>query len=71
MTSNNCFGHNNCNNPIVFTPDCCKIHSQFLLLGTIKSINYFTKLISISYFSIFANPSDANRVALFNLFNQF
>lgn len=23
MKHNDCFGHNNCNNPIVFTPDCC------------------------------------------------
>ncbi|HDR4351351.1 TPA: collagen-like repeat preface domain-containing protein [Bacillus cereus] len=71
MTSNNCFGHNHCNNPIVFTPDCCNNPQTVPItseqLG--RLITLLNSLIS-AIAAFFANPSDANRLALLNLFTQ-
>ncbi|MCU5685835.1 collagen-like repeat preface domain-containing protein [Bacillus wiedmannii] len=71
MSHNNCFGHNNCNNPIVFTPDCCNNPQTVPItseqLG--RLITLLNSLIS-AIAAFFANPSDANRLALLNLFTQ-
>ncbi|MGF2814944.1 exosporium glycoprotein BclB-related protein [Bacillus cereus] len=71
MTSNNCFGHNHCNNPIVFTPECCNNPQTVPItseqLG--RLITLLNSLIS-AIAAFFANPSDANRLALLNLFTQ-
>ncbi|HGH7183352.1 TPA: collagen-like repeat preface domain-containing protein, partial [Bacillus luti] len=70
MTHNNCFGHNNCN-PIVFTPDCCNNPQTVPIsseqLDRLKAI--LNSLIS-AVAAFFANPSDANRLVLLNLFTQ-
>ncbi|KAB2452518.1 collagen-like repeat preface domain-containing protein, partial [Bacillus sp. CH140a_4T] len=70
MSQNNCFGHNNCN-PIVFTPDCCNNPQTVPItseqLG--RLITLLNSLIS-AVAAFFANPSDANRLALLNLFTQ-
>ncbi|MEK4498773.1 exosporium glycoprotein BclB-related protein [Bacillus sp. FSL R12-0069] len=71
MSHNNCFGHNNCNNPIVFTPECCNNPQTVPItseqLG--RLITLLNSLIS-AIAAFFANPSDANRLALLNLFTQ-
>ena len=66
MTNNNCFGHNHCNNPIVF-PDCCNNPQTVPITSEQLGRLYFTKLFNSGYCSVFANPSDANRLA----FTQF
>ena len=70
MSHNNCFGHNNCN-PIVFTPECCNNPKTVPItseqLG--RLITLLNSLIS-AIAAFFANPSDANRLALLNLFTQ-
>ena len=71
MTNNNCFGHNHCNNPIVFTPDCCNNPQTVPITSEqLGRLITFTKLFNSGYCSVFANPSDANRLALLNLFTQ-
>ncbi|MDA2507168.1 collagen-like repeat preface domain-containing protein [Bacillus cereus] len=71
MTNNNCFGHNHCNNPIVFTPDCCK-NPQTVPITSEQLGRLITLLNSLiaAIAAFFANPSDANRLALLNLFTQ-
>ncbi|MBG0971303.1 exosporium glycoprotein BclB-related protein [Bacillus sp. SRB3LM] len=71
MTNNNCFGHNHCNNPIVFTPDCCN-NPQTVPITSEQLGRLITLLNSLiaAIAAFFANPSDANRLALLNLFTQ-
>lgn len=71
MSHNNCFGHNNCNNPIVFTPDCCN-NPQTVPITSEQLGRLITLLNSLiaAIAAFFANPSDANRLALLNLFTQ-
>ncbi|OQR56545.1 exosporium glycoprotein BclB-related protein [Bacillus sp. CDB3] len=70
MSNNNCFGHNNCN-PIVFTPECCN-NPQTVPITTDQLGRLITILNSLvsAIAAFFANPSDANRLALLNLFTQ-
>ncbi|MDA2590081.1 exosporium glycoprotein BclB-related protein [Bacillus paranthracis] len=71
MKHNDCFGHNNCNNPIVFTPDCCN-NPQTVPITSEQLGRLITLLNSLiaAIAAFFANPSDANRLALLNLFTQ-
>ncbi|HDR4424333.1 TPA: collagen-like repeat preface domain-containing protein, partial [Bacillus cereus] len=71
MSHNNCFGQNNCNNPIVFTPDCCN-NPQTVPITSEQLGRLITLLNSLiaAIAAFFANPSDANRLALLNLFTQ-
>ncbi|PFY07633.1 collagen-like repeat preface domain-containing protein, partial [Bacillus toyonensis] len=71
MKHNDCFDHNNCN-PIVFSADCCK-NPQSVPITSQQLSQLITLLNSLipAISAFFANPSDANRVALLNLFNQF
>ena len=69
MNSNNCFGHNNCN-PIVLHQTVVIIRKQYQLLVSNWATNNIIKLINNSYRAFFADPSDANRLTLLNLFTQ-
>ncbi|HFF3188621.1 BclB C-terminal domain-containing protein [Bacillus sp. TE9106W] len=71
MKHNDCFGHNNCNNPIVFTSDCCN-NPQTVPITSEQLGRLITLLNSLiaAIAAFFANPSDANRLALLNLFTQ-
>ncbi|MGG0208089.1 exosporium glycoprotein BclB-related protein [Bacillus mycoides] len=71
MSNNNCFGHNNCN-PIVFSADCCK-NPQSVPITREQLSQLITLLNSLvsAISAFFANPSNANRLALLDLFNQF
>ncbi|PGS60634.1 exosporium glycoprotein BclB-related protein [Bacillus cereus] len=70
MNSNNCFGHNNCN-PIVFTSDCCD-NPQTVPITSQQLGQLITLLNSLitAIAAFFADPSDANRLTLLNLFTQ-
>ncbi|PFH64009.1 collagen-like repeat preface domain-containing protein, partial [Bacillus cereus] len=71
MKHNDCFGHNNCN-PIVFSADCCK-NPQSVPITSQQLSQLITLLNSLvsAITAFFANPSNANRLALLDLFNQF
>ncbi|PER85498.1 collagen-like repeat preface domain-containing protein, partial [Bacillus cereus] len=71
MKHNDCFDHNNCN-PIVFSADCCK-NPQSVPITREQLSQLITLLNSLvsAISAFFTNPSDANRLALLNLFNQF
>lgn len=68
MTNNNCFGHNHCNNPIVFTPDCCN-NPQTVPITSEQLGRLITLLNSLiaAIAAFFANPSDAKQIS----FTQF
>ncbi|WP_153043844.1 collagen-like repeat preface domain-containing protein, partial [Bacillus thuringiensis] len=70
MKHNDCFSYNKCN-PIIFNPNCCNnpqtvpINSE--QLG--RLITLLNSLIS-ALVAFLANSSEANRLALLNLFTQ-
>ncbi|MEB8820967.1 exosporium glycoprotein BclB-related protein [Bacillus cereus] len=68
--NNNCSGHNHCN-PIVFTPDCCN-NPQTVPITSQQLGQLITLLNSLitAIAAFFADPSDANRLTLLNLFTQ-
>ncbi|PFP78433.1 spore surface glycoprotein BclB, partial [Bacillus cereus] len=70
MKHNDCFGNNNCN-PIIFTADCCN-NPQTVPISSEQLGRLITLLNSLisAVAAFFANPSDANRLALLNLFIQ-
>ncbi|MDM5239248.1 exosporium glycoprotein BclB-related protein [Bacillus cereus] len=70
MKHNDCFGSNNCN-PIIFTADCCN-NPQTVPISSEQLGRLITLLNSLisAVAAFFANPSDANRLALLNLFTQ-
>ncbi|HDR3890401.1 TPA: collagen-like repeat preface domain-containing protein, partial [Bacillus cereus] len=71
MKHNDCSNDNHCN-PIVFTADCCKNPQTICITN-----QQLAKLISLldglkaAIPACFANPSNTNRLALINLFDQF
>ncbi|WP_242268395.1 exosporium glycoprotein BclB-related protein [Bacillus cereus group sp. BfR-BA-01352] len=71
MKHNDCFNHNNCN-PIVFSADCCK-NPQSVPITREQLSQLITLLNSLvsAISAFFANPSNANRLVLLDLFNQF
>ncbi|PEJ84968.1 collagen-like repeat preface domain-containing protein [Bacillus toyonensis] len=71
MKHNDCFDHNNCN-PIVFSADCCK-NPQSVPITREQLSQLITLLNSLvsAISAFFANPSNANRLVLLDLFNQF
>ncbi|WHS74833.1 collagen-like repeat preface domain-containing protein [Bacillus cereus] len=70
MKHHDCFGHNNCS-PIVFTADCCN-NPQTVPITSDQLGRLITLLNSLgaAISAFFADPSDANRLALLNLFTQ-